>query len=210
MSERHRSRTLTVGLVSALVVVCTALAVGLGAQSGAPVANRGSGPIEWVGDLTPIGPEDWSYDRAAHLLERAGFGGTPEEIQRLASMTPAEAVDSLVDYEQIDNSHLPPFDESGIYEGLPPSGGKASAWQGTTTVAGRAENAGASRSIWKCPVRGHGPRSPTTGGDFDSNRFPSARSPCAHAAVDRVARRTFPTSRSSRSPHRTTMPTSRY
>ena len=152
MSERHRSRTLTVGLVSALVVVCTALAVGLGAQSGAPVANRGSGPIEWVGDLTPIGPEDWSYDRAAHLLERAGFGGTPEEIQRLASMTPAEAVDSLVDYEQIDNSHLPPFDESGIYEGLPPSGGKASAWQGTTTVAGRAENA--EGGVGGVPLRG--------------------------------------------------------
>ena len=30
----------------------------------------------------PSAPQDWSYDRAAHLLERAGFGGTPEEIQR--------------------------------------------------------------------------------------------------------------------------------
>ena len=31
-------------------------------------------------DLTPIAPADWNYDFAAHLLERAGFGGTPEEI----------------------------------------------------------------------------------------------------------------------------------
>ena len=56
----------------------------------------GAGPIAWVGDLTPISPDEWSYDRAAHLLERAGFGGTPAEVQRLASMTPTEAVDDLV------------------------------------------------------------------------------------------------------------------
>ena len=43
-------------------------------------------------DLTPIGPSEWNYDKAAHLLERAGFGGTPEEIQALAKLTPAQAV----------------------------------------------------------------------------------------------------------------------
>ena len=32
-------------------------------------------------------------DRAAHLIERAGFGATPEEIARLAAMTPQQAVD---------------------------------------------------------------------------------------------------------------------
>jgi hypothetical protein len=30
--------------------------------------------------LAAAAPE-WSYDRAAHLLAHAGFGGTPEEIQ---------------------------------------------------------------------------------------------------------------------------------
>jgi hypothetical protein len=34
----------------------------------------------WQNDLAPINAADWNYDRAAHLLERAGFGGTPEEI----------------------------------------------------------------------------------------------------------------------------------
>src|SRR6266571_2273064 len=72
-------------------------------------------PAEWANDLTPIAAADWSDDRAAHLLERAGFGGTPEEIGRLAAMTPRQAVDLLVDFESI-KSDLKPFDESGIWD----------------------------------------------------------------------------------------------
>jgi hypothetical protein len=78
-------------------------------------SERGAGPVAWAGDLTPIGPRDWSYERAGHLLERAGFGGTPEELDKLARMTPQQAVNYLVDYEPIDVSHLPKFEESGIY-----------------------------------------------------------------------------------------------
>ena len=70
----------------------------------------------WTDDLSPIAPADWTYGRAAHLLERAGFGGTPDEIARLARLTPRQAVDSLVDYESIDASGLRPFDESGIWD----------------------------------------------------------------------------------------------
>src|SRR5262245_61858074 len=56
--------------------------------AGAVSQNRASaGPDSWAGDLSPIGKADWSDDRAAHLLERAGFGGTPEEIEELAKMT---------------------------------------------------------------------------------------------------------------------------
>ena len=76
---------------------------------------------DWQGDLSPIGPADWSYERAAHLIERAGFGATPEEIAALAAMTPAAAVGHLVDYESIANHHLPPFEHSGIHDpGLEP------------------------------------------------------------------------------------------
>ena len=46
--------------------------------------------------LFPIVASSWTRDRAAHLLERAGFGGTPDEIGRLAAMTPAEAVDLML------------------------------------------------------------------------------------------------------------------
>ena len=72
-------------------------------------------PAEWASDLSPIAAADWNGDRAAHLLERAGFGGTPEEIGRLAAMTPRQAVDALVDFESI-KSDLKPFDESGIWD----------------------------------------------------------------------------------------------
>jgi uncharacterized protein (DUF1800 family) len=67
-------------------------------------------------NLSPIGVADWNYDRAAHLLERAGFGGTPKDIERLAAMTPSAAVDSLVGYERISDNYLPDFEESGFWD----------------------------------------------------------------------------------------------
>ena len=100
--------------MSLLGVVAFSIAVAVAMQVHA--AEPGAGPASWADDLTPIAAEDWSYDRAAHLLERAGFGGTPEEIERLAALGPKGAVDALLNYEQIDNSALPPFDESGIWD----------------------------------------------------------------------------------------------
>ena len=93
--------TLLLGLATARVV--------------STAAGMSPAPATWAGDLTPISATDWNYDRAAHLLERAGFGGTPEDIGRLAAMTPRQAVDSLVDFESI-KSDLKPFDESGIWD----------------------------------------------------------------------------------------------
>jgi Protein of unknown function (DUF1800) len=74
-----------------------------------------TGPAQWQNDLTPISPADWNYDFAAHLLERAGFGGTPEEIQALAKLTPAEAVRQLVHFQNIENK-LPAFEHSGVHD----------------------------------------------------------------------------------------------
>src|SRR5262249_30426745 len=79
-----------------------------------------AGPSQWQNDLTPIGASDWNYDLAAHLLERAGIGGTPEVIQGLARLTPQEAVRQLVYYQKIENN-LPAFDHSGVHDpGLEP------------------------------------------------------------------------------------------
>jgi hypothetical protein len=84
-------------------------------------AGQSAGPAAWQSDLSPIGPADWNYDFAAHLLERAGFGGTPEEIQSLAKLTPAQAIARLVRFEGTDIRQLPPFDHSGIHDpGLEP------------------------------------------------------------------------------------------
>jgi uncharacterized protein (DUF1800 family) len=74
-----------------------------------------TGSSQWQNDLTPISASDWNYDLAAHLLERAGFGGTPEEIQALAQLAPAEAVRQLVHFQNIENK-LPPFEHSGIHD----------------------------------------------------------------------------------------------
>ena len=73
-------------------------------------------PDAWLEDLAPIGAADWNYARARHLLDRAGFGGTPDDIARLARMTPEAAVLSLVDYQGIENGQLTPFEHSGIYD----------------------------------------------------------------------------------------------
>ena len=72
-------------------------------------------PDTWVDNLTPITPSEWNADRARHLLERAGFGGTPEEVARLARLSPRQAVDSLVEFGRIPND-LRPFEESGVWD----------------------------------------------------------------------------------------------
>ena len=86
------------------------------AVGAAVVAAAGPGPAGWVNDLTPITAADWDYDKAAHLIERAGFGATPAEIERLAAMTPDAAVDELVNYTAVDNSATPGFDPSPIWD----------------------------------------------------------------------------------------------
>lgn len=54
--------------------------------------------------LDPIPPSQWNYTKAAHLLNRAGFGGPPSEIKKLVELGPEGAVASLVDYEKIPDS----------------------------------------------------------------------------------------------------------
>jgi uncharacterized protein (DUF1800 family) len=83
---------------------------------GGDVVRSGPGPANWANDLTPIAASDWSFDLAGHLIERAGFGGTPEEVARLAALTPAEAVAALLDYRSIPNDHLQAFDPSGVWD----------------------------------------------------------------------------------------------
>jgi hypothetical protein len=93
----------------------------LAAVSAVVAAAQATGPAKWQNDLTPIAPADWNYDFAAHLLERAGFGGTPQEIDALAKLTPAQAIARLVRFEGTDISQLPPFEHSGIHDpGLEP------------------------------------------------------------------------------------------
>ena len=94
-----------------------------GSKTGAPVhpvaldlRRSGPGPAQWADDLAPVAAADWSFDFASQLLERAGFGGTPEDVARLANMTPEQAVASFVDYRAIRNDHLAPFGRSDVWD----------------------------------------------------------------------------------------------
>ncbi len=51
--------------------------------------------------LKPLSSKSWDYAKAAHLLNRAGFGGSPAEIEKLADLGPERAVAHLLDYEKI-------------------------------------------------------------------------------------------------------------
>ena len=90
-------------------ILLTLLLLAAGAHS--PAADR----------LAPIDAANWGHAAAAHLLERAGFGGTPEEVRQIASLTPRQAVRSLVYFDSVAPQTLEPFEHSGIFdEGLDP------------------------------------------------------------------------------------------
>ena len=49
---------------------------------------------------------DITYDEAAHLLRRMGFGGSPDDINALVARGREGAVDYLLNYDRIDNSEM--------------------------------------------------------------------------------------------------------
>jgi hypothetical protein len=89
-----------------LLAIVTALAA----------ATRAAAPAaEWTDDLSPIAPADWNAARAAHLLERAGFGGTPEDVAR-AGGDDAAARGGLAGGLRARGHRAAPFDESGVWD----------------------------------------------------------------------------------------------
>jgi len=56
--------------------------------------------------LTPLRANQWDQQKAAHLLNRAGFGGNPEEIQALYQLGLDRAVEKLLQ-EPDDSSQFP-------------------------------------------------------------------------------------------------------
>jgi len=66
-----------------------------------------------MGGLKPLSPDAWDYAKARHLLVRAGFGGTQQEMEKLCSMGLYKAVDYLVDFHR-----QPPAD--AVLDAAPP------------------------------------------------------------------------------------------
>jgi uncharacterized protein (DUF1800 family) len=60
--------------------------------------------------MTALGPYGGPWDErlAAHLLRRAGFSGTPDEVARLAAMSPHDAAESLIHFPDTSNFSPPP------------------------------------------------------------------------------------------------------
>lgn len=86
--------------------------------SGLAVTAQAADP--WLDDQQPLPKREWNFERAQHLLERAGFGATPQEIEQLAKLTPAQAVRRLVRYQSTPDK-FKPFEDSGSHDaGLEP------------------------------------------------------------------------------------------
>jgi len=69
-----------------------------------------------IGGLAPLNPDQWDRGKARHLLVRAGFGGTPAEVDRLCQLGLYGAVDSLLEFYRQPAA-------AGPLEALPPSAG---------------------------------------------------------------------------------------
>lgn len=65
----------------------------------------------WCGAVSPSEPlaasDAWSREHAGHLLRRAGFGGTPEQIDYLTTLGRSKAVDYLLNYEAVPDNEAP-------------------------------------------------------------------------------------------------------
>ena len=85
------------------------LLAAIDARAGSPVA-----PAEWVDDLRPIAAPEWNAARAAHLLERAGFGATPDDANQSLALGARAAVGALVRPGAGDDPAVGPFQPSGI------------------------------------------------------------------------------------------------
>ncbi|HEY0393680.1 MAG TPA: DUF1800 domain-containing protein [Candidatus Elarobacter sp.] len=97
----------------------------MAAQTTAPISYRPAGALDASSALLPYaGP--WNRRLAAHLLRRAGFGGSPADVDRFAAMSPRDAVDALIRFP--DTAALPaspaledpPAPPRGLFGGMMP------------------------------------------------------------------------------------------
>jgi uncharacterized protein (DUF1800 family) len=93
------------------------------AQTTATASYRPAGSLDISTALLPYaGP--WNRRLAAHLLRRAGFGGSPADVDRIASMSARDAVDAFVNFPGTGSLPArPPLEDPlvpprGLYRGM--------------------------------------------------------------------------------------------
>lgn len=74
------------------------------------------GPRDEAASLERLPAQKWDRAAAAHLMRRAAFGGSPEEIDRLHALGLEGAVRELVDYERVDYAAAPPSIDPAVTE----------------------------------------------------------------------------------------------
>lgn len=70
----------------------------------ATIAGKGERPSKARGITESMGalkPEAFGFDQARHLLNRAGFGGTPQQVQTLVGWGLEKSVDYILDYDKV-------------------------------------------------------------------------------------------------------------
>ncbi len=67
--------------------------------------------------MKPYRPKTYTFEDAAHLLRRAGFGGTPEEIEKLRLLGPELAVEQLLTWNAQDGTESNPNYVGATFDG---------------------------------------------------------------------------------------------
>ncbi len=131
--RRHTRRAVLVGTAAAAAGGVAAATVGFSlandegsadpgttAAQGTTATTTATGTASLTATATPGidpgAPIESAYVRAAHLLRRAGFGGTRAEIEEYASLSREEAASRLVDYESVSNAALDARIEAANFE----------------------------------------------------------------------------------------------
>jgi uncharacterized protein (DUF1800 family) len=85
--------------------------------------------------MKPYQPKNYSFEDAAHLLRRAGFGGTPEEIGQLQALGPKAAAEKLLTLNDNDQTQGNPHNlEKTFTNALELNGGRIAGVQGTVVL----------------------------------------------------------------------------
>jgi len=70
--------------------------------------------------MKSLSPKEWNRRKAAHLMNRAGFGGSPAEIDAWSERDPREIVDELIAFTAHDAKPTPPaWAIEGADRGMP-------------------------------------------------------------------------------------------
>ena len=77
-------------------------------------ADDAVAPPEWIDDLRPVTAAEWTRERAAHLLERTGFGALPSEVSHALARDPRAVVAALIRPQGAEDPLVRAFERSGL------------------------------------------------------------------------------------------------